>query len=108
MQVDYAVATDNGNPIVATVRDDGLFTHTDSPALAPLAYPANTLVPGEATLRVRQHEQGAHAEAFYQPAQYYDAVASAAAELQEQRRLLSEDVGRYVAAARQTALGDEV
>ena len=57
MLVGLPVATDGGNPIVQTSRDEIVFAHTDSPAIAPLAYPAHSMDQDDATLTVRQHEK---------------------------------------------------
>ncbi|MCZ6666200.1 MAG: alpha/beta hydrolase domain-containing protein, partial [Gammaproteobacteria bacterium] len=52
----FPVATDHGAPIVGTSREEIIFAHTDSPAVAPLSYPASTLDHDRATLSVRQHQ----------------------------------------------------
>ena len=53
------VATDNGNPIIQTSRNEIVFAHTDSPAIAPLPYPSHSMDQDDATLTVRQHEKDA-------------------------------------------------
>ena len=57
MLAGFPVATNNGAPIVERSREEFIFGHTNSPAIAPLAYPANTLDQSRATLTVRQHEK---------------------------------------------------
>ena len=57
MLVGLPIATDGGNPIVQISRDEIVFAHTDSPAIAPLAYPAHSVDQGDASLTVRQHEK---------------------------------------------------
>ena len=57
MLADLPVATDNGTPIVQTSRDEIVFAHTNSPAIAPLAYPSHSTDQSDATLTVRQHEK---------------------------------------------------
>ena len=68
MVAHYPVATNNGEPIVAASREEVIFGHTNSPAIAPLTYPANTLDQGGATLTVRQHEKDARESV---PAQHW-------------------------------------
>jgi hypothetical protein len=53
------VATIDGAPIVAMSRDEFIFEHSHNPVTAPLSYPAHLLDQREATLTVRQREQGA-------------------------------------------------
>lgn len=53
----FPVATNGGAPIVERSREEFIFGHTQSPAVAPLAYPASTMDQGQATLTVRQHEK---------------------------------------------------
>jgi hypothetical protein len=59
MQANFPVATNNGAPIVATAREEVIFGHTDSPAVAPLTYPAHDLDLSAAKLTVRLHEKDA-------------------------------------------------
>jgi len=68
MLAHYPVATNNGDPIVAASREEMIFGHTDSPAIALLSYPANTLDQSGATLTVRQYEQDARVPV---PAQHW-------------------------------------
>lgn len=56
---DFPIATNDGAPIVETCREEIICAHTDSPAQAPLAYPAHEPDRGSATLTVRQHEPDA-------------------------------------------------
>jgi hypothetical protein len=53
----FPIATNNGTPIVERAREEFIFGHTESPVVAPLTYPANTLDQSDATLTVRQHEK---------------------------------------------------
>lgn len=55
----FPVATGRDAPIVGTSREEFIFGYTDSPAIAPLTYPANVRDQSIATLTVRQHEQDA-------------------------------------------------
>ncbi|MFT4582081.1 MAG: hypothetical protein ACI915_003916 [Gammaproteobacteria bacterium] len=57
MIADFPVATNEGAPIVATIREEIIFAHAKSPARSPLAYPAHEPDTGNAALTVRQHEQ---------------------------------------------------
>ena len=71
MLAHYPVATNNddpGDPIVAASREELIFGHTDSPAVAPLTYPAYTLDQSGAALTVRQHEKDARVPV---PAQHW-------------------------------------
>jgi hypothetical protein len=54
MAVSLPIATNGGEPIVATSREEWVFEHMLDPVIAPLSYPANTL---EGTLTVRQNER---------------------------------------------------
>jgi len=57
MLASFPVATDNGTPIVETAREEIIFGHSNSPAIAPLTYPAGSMDQGRATLTVRQYEK---------------------------------------------------
>jgi Alpha/beta hydrolase domain len=57
MLASFPVATSNGTPIVETAREEFIFGHTNSPTIAPLTYPAESMDQGRATLTVRQHEK---------------------------------------------------
>jgi hypothetical protein len=57
MLASFPVATNDAAPIVERSREEFIFGHTNSPVIAPLAYPANTLDQSHATLTVRQHEK---------------------------------------------------
>lgn len=59
LQAGFPIATAAGAPIVANSREEIIFGHCNSPAIAPLAYPAATLDQSAATLTVRQHEREA-------------------------------------------------
>jgi hypothetical protein len=59
MLTGFPVATNNGSPIVEAAREEFVFGHTNSSALAPLTYPADSLDQSRATLTVRQHEKDA-------------------------------------------------
>ena len=52
MLASFPVATNNGTPIVERSREEFIFGHTNSPVIAPLTYPANTLDQRHATLTV--------------------------------------------------------
>lgn len=53
----FPVATNHGAPIVESAREEIIFGHTNSPAVAPLNYPAATTDQGAATLTVRRREK---------------------------------------------------
>ncbi len=57
MLAGFPIATGNGTPIVETAREEIIFGHTNSPAIAPLTYSADSMDQGRATLTVRQHEK---------------------------------------------------
>ena len=57
MLASFPVATSTGTSIVETAREEIIFGHTNSPAIAPLTYPADSMDRGRATLTVRQHEK---------------------------------------------------
>jgi hypothetical protein len=57
MLASFPVATIDGTAIVETAREEFIFGHTNSPAVAPLTYPADSMDQGRATLTVRQHER---------------------------------------------------
>jgi hypothetical protein len=57
MLASFPIATSNGTPIVEAAREEFIFGHTNSPAIAPLTYPADSMDQGRATLTVRQHEK---------------------------------------------------
>ena len=59
MLAEFPVATNKGAPIVGDSREEMIFGHTESPAVLPLTYPAHSLDQRDATLTVRQHEEGA-------------------------------------------------
>ena len=56
MLAEFPIATNEGAPLVETMREEIIFAHTESPARSPLAYPAHEPDRGSATLTVRQHE----------------------------------------------------
>jgi hypothetical protein len=56
MVADFPVATDDGEPLVGLSREEIVFGHADSPARAPLNYPAAAPDPSNTSLSVRQHE----------------------------------------------------
>ncbi|MFT4562062.1 MAG: hypothetical protein ACI9BW_001805 [Gammaproteobacteria bacterium] len=56
MIADFPVATNDGAPIVAIIREEIIFAHAEAPARSPLAYPAHEPEQGSATLTVRQQE----------------------------------------------------
>ena len=59
LQAGFPIASADGAPIVETSREEIIFGHCNSPATAPLAYPAATLDHCAATLTVRIHERDA-------------------------------------------------
>ena len=56
LRADFPIARDGVAPIIATVREEIIFGHSNSPTQAPLSYPAASLDPAGATLTVRQYE----------------------------------------------------
>ena len=59
LQAGFPVATLDGAPLTGPSREEIIFGHLQSPALAPLAYPAASLDQSRATLTVRQYERAA-------------------------------------------------
>jgi hypothetical protein len=57
MLAGFPVATINGVPIVESAREEIIFGHINSPAVAPLTYPADSADKERATLTVRQYEK---------------------------------------------------
>lgn len=59
LQAGFPVATLDGAPLIGPSREEIIFGHLQSPAPAPLAYPAASLEQSRATLTVRQYERAA-------------------------------------------------
>jgi len=55
----FPIATNNGAPIVEMAREEVVLGHTNSPAITPLTYPADSPDQSRATLTVRQYEKDA-------------------------------------------------
>lgn len=59
MAIALPVASDGGEPIVGTSREEFVFEHMLSPVVAPLSYPAITADQAHCTLTVRRRERDA-------------------------------------------------
>lgn len=107
MAIKVPVATENGKPIVATIREELVFATRGAGdgATMKLSYEAAVLDKSTARLTARAREARKDprlslAERYASDRDYVNRVAEAAQRLVQERLLLADDAARYVSAAR--------